>query len=64
MTIIISVTDYAQRHEDVWVSGRIAPRSLKLGTRWKWFSASRSGLFDTGTDWTGYLYHAKRNVVL
>jgi hypothetical protein len=24
------------RHEDVWVSGVIAPRILNLGTRWKW----------------------------
>jgi len=26
----------APRHEDLWVSGGIAPRILNLGTRWRW----------------------------
>jgi len=29
------VLNYASRCEDVWQSGGIAPRVLKLGTRWK-----------------------------
>jgi len=30
------VLNLAPRHENVWASGGIAPRILRLGTRWKW----------------------------
>jgi hypothetical protein len=29
-----SVLNYAPRHEDVWVSGSVAPSIINLGTRW------------------------------
>jgi len=32
----VPVVNSAPRHEDVWVSGGIAPRILSLDTRWKW----------------------------
>jgi hypothetical protein len=41
-----------------WGSGGIAPRILDLGTRWRWWSASRPGRFiprkrAPGTHWIG-----------
>jgi len=33
---IYPVLNYVLHHEDVWVSGGIAPPILNLDTRWRW----------------------------
>jgi len=37
--------DKIPRHEDIWRSGSIAPRILKLGARWRCRWVSRPGSF-------------------
>jgi len=33
---IVPVFDQAPHREDIWESGGLAPRTVNLGTRWRW----------------------------